>query len=175
MGHRNAPLTPEGRRRLCQRVDAGRPICHVASEAGVARQTLAKWHARWVQDGDDGLHDRSSRPCRSPKQTDPQVEDLVEWLRRGMKLGPVMLVAELAEFNGLPEIMGQHCAQLHVLVKPGAIEDDASPALALGVVQRQVGPAQEVGRAVAVSRNHGNPDTRPNEDLPAKNIDGPEQ
>src|SRR6478609_3712867 len=99
MGHRNAPLTPEGRRRLCQRVDAGRPICHVASEAGVARQTLAKWHARWVQDGDDGLHDRSSRPCRSPKQTDPQVEDLVEWLRRGMKLGPVMLVAELAEFG----------------------------------------------------------------------------
>ena len=99
MGHRNAPLTPEGRRRLCQRVDTGRPICHVASEAGVARQTLAKWHARWVQDGDDGLHDRSSRPCRSPKQTDPQVEDLVEWLRRGMKLGPVMLVAELAEFG----------------------------------------------------------------------------
>jgi len=34
MGHRNAPLAPEGRRRLCQRVDAGRPICHVASEAG---------------------------------------------------------------------------------------------------------------------------------------------
>ncbi len=67
MGHRNAPLTPEGRRRLCQRVDTGRPICHVASEAGVARQTLAKWHARWVQDGDDGLHDRSSRPSRLPK------------------------------------------------------------------------------------------------------------
>ena len=32
MAHRNAPLTPEGRRRLCQRVDAGRPICHVAAE-----------------------------------------------------------------------------------------------------------------------------------------------
>ena len=97
--HRNAPLTPEGRRRLCQRVDTGRPICHVAAEAGVARQTLAKWHARWLQDGEDGLQDRSSRPCRSPNQTDPQVEDLVEWLRRGMKLGPVMLVAELAEFG----------------------------------------------------------------------------
>jgi transposase-like protein len=46
VAHRNAPLTPEGRRRLCQRVDRGRPICHVAAEAGVARQTLAKWYAR---------------------------------------------------------------------------------------------------------------------------------
>ena len=49
VAHRNAPLTPEGRRRLCQRVDAGRPVCHVAAEAGVARQTLAKWHARWLR------------------------------------------------------------------------------------------------------------------------------
>jgi transposase InsO family protein len=99
MAHRNAPLTPEGRRRLCQRVDAGRPIYPIAAEAGVARQTLAKWHARWLQDGESGLGDRSSRPVRSPNQTDPQVEDLVEYLRRNLKLGPVMLVAELAEFG----------------------------------------------------------------------------
>ena len=26
MTHANAPLTPEGRRRLCERIDAGRPI-----------------------------------------------------------------------------------------------------------------------------------------------------
>ena len=99
MAHRNAPLTPEGRRRLCERVDTGRPICHVAAEAGIARQTLAKRYARWQEDGQDGLQDRSSRPYRSPNQTDPQVEDLIEWLRRGMKLGPFMLVAELAEFG----------------------------------------------------------------------------
>jgi transposase len=97
--HRNAPLTPEGRRRLCERVDSGRPVCHVAAEAGVARQTLAKWHARWQEDGEDGLRDRSSRPYRSPHQTDSQVEDLIEYLRRNMKLGPFMLVAELAEFG----------------------------------------------------------------------------
>lgn len=28
--HPNVPLTPEGRRRLCERVDGGRPIAHVA-------------------------------------------------------------------------------------------------------------------------------------------------
>ncbi|MFF4508858.1 hypothetical protein [Streptomyces sp. NPDC001401] len=27
-GHRNAPLTPEGRLRLCLRIDAGRPTAH---------------------------------------------------------------------------------------------------------------------------------------------------
>jgi len=99
VAHRNAPLTPEGRRRLCERVDAGRPICHVAAEAGIARQTLAKWHARWLLDGEDGLQDRSSRPESCPRRTDPQIEDLIEWLRRGTMLGPVMLVAELAEFG----------------------------------------------------------------------------
>src|SRR6185295_17445953 len=84
---------------LCQRVDTGRPVCHVAAEAGVARQTLAKWHARWREDGEDGLYDRSSRPASCPNRTDPRDEDLVEYLRRSMKLGPVMLVAELAEFG----------------------------------------------------------------------------
>src|SRR6478735_3149147 len=80
MAHRNAPLTPEGRRRLCERVDAGRPICHVAAEAGIARQTLAKWYARWLAGGEAALVDRSCRPYSSPNQTNPQVEDLIEWL-----------------------------------------------------------------------------------------------
>ena len=67
VSHPNAPLTPEGRRRLCQRVDAGRPICQVAAEAGVARQTVAKWHTRWSDEGEAGLIDRSSRPAGSPR------------------------------------------------------------------------------------------------------------
>ena len=62
LSHRNAPLTPEGRRRLCERVDGGRPICHVAAEAGIARKTLGFWHARWREEGEDGLQTR----CRAP-------------------------------------------------------------------------------------------------------------
>jgi len=95
--HRNAPLSPEGRRRLCLRVDAGRPICHVASEAGIARQTLGRWYARWREEGEDGLQDRSSRPAACPHQTDPEVEAVVVALRRKHKVGPVQLVAKLAE------------------------------------------------------------------------------
>jgi transposase InsO family protein len=101
MFHPNAPLTSEGRRRLCERVDAGRPICHVAAEAGIARQTLGKWYARWVEDGEDGLLDRSSRPVSSPQQTPLEVEDLIEKLRRARKVGPVQLSGILAEEHQL--------------------------------------------------------------------------
>ena len=96
MGHRNAPLTVEGRRRLCERVDAGRPICHVAAEAAIARQTLGKWYARWLAEGENGLRDRSSRPASSPHRTAVEVEDRVEALRREYKVGPVQLVGLLA-------------------------------------------------------------------------------
>ena len=101
MSHPNAPLTPEGRRRLCERVDGGRPICHVAAEAGIARQTLGKWHARWKEEGEAGLLDRASRPSRSPHQTPVEVEDLIEQLRRDRKVGPVQLAAILADEHGL--------------------------------------------------------------------------
>ena len=96
MTHPNAPLTPEGRRRLCERVDAGRAISHVAAEAGVARQTLGKWHERWTVEGEEGLLDRSSRPASSPNQTPPGIKDRVEALRREHKVGPVQLMGLLA-------------------------------------------------------------------------------
>jgi hypothetical protein len=49
VGHPNAPLTPEGRQRLCERVDSGRPIAHVAAEAGISRRCLSKWYGRWQE------------------------------------------------------------------------------------------------------------------------------
>ncbi|MFE7393786.1 leucine zipper domain-containing protein [Streptomyces sp. NPDC057582] len=67
--HRNAPLTPEGRLRLCLRIDAGRPIAHVAAEAGLSRRCPAKWYARWPAHGENGLLDHSSRPATSPGRT----------------------------------------------------------------------------------------------------------
>lgn len=67
MTHANAPLTPEGRQRLVTRVvDDGRPIAHVAAEAGIARSTLTKWVARYRAEGTDGLEDRSSAPADRP-------------------------------------------------------------------------------------------------------------
>lgn len=54
--HGNAPLTPEGRRRLVVHVtEDERPIAHVAAEAGIARQTLSKWLDRYRDQGEQGL------------------------------------------------------------------------------------------------------------------------
>jgi transposase InsO family protein len=82
-------------------VDAGRPISHVAAEAGISRRCLATWYGRWLADGEDGLHDRSSRPAVSPNRTNDDVADLVEALRRQTKHGPARLVSDLQRLHGI--------------------------------------------------------------------------
>lgn len=68
MTHRNAPLTPEGRKRLVERCRT-RPIAHVAAEMGISRATASKWVNRYKQYGELRLHDRSSAPARQPTAT----------------------------------------------------------------------------------------------------------
>ncbi|WP_405593585.1 helix-turn-helix domain-containing protein [Streptomyces sp. NBC_01092] len=50
---------------MCLRIDAGRPIAHVAAEAGISRSCPAKWYARRRAHGENGLLDHSSRPPRT--------------------------------------------------------------------------------------------------------------
>ena len=95
--HRNAPLTPEGRRRLVLRVLAdGRPQAHVAAESRIARATVAKWVHRYAAAGETALVDRSSRPHHCPTVTDSAVVARIESLRRERKLPPRLIVLELA-------------------------------------------------------------------------------
>ena len=96
MSHRNAPLTPAGRLRLVRRCQR-RPIAHVAAEAGVSRQCLSKWVARYGRHGEDGLVDRSSAPHRHPGQLPPQVVAEIERLRRTHKWSARLIAVELAE------------------------------------------------------------------------------
>ena len=60
MVHRNARLTPTGRRLLCQRIAAGSPIAHVAAAMGISRQCASKWWHRFQEFGEAGLEDRPS-------------------------------------------------------------------------------------------------------------------
>lgn len=77
--HANAPLTPEGRHRLITRVLAGgRPIAHIAAEAGIARSTLTKWVARYRADGPEGLEDRSSAPAARPTRIPLEMLELID-------------------------------------------------------------------------------------------------
>jgi transposase InsO family protein len=89
--HRNARLTPVGRRTLIERIQAGRAVAHVAAEMGVSRATAYKWCARFRAEGWAGLQDRSSRPRRCPRQTPRRLERRIEVLRRRFKLGPVRI------------------------------------------------------------------------------------
>lgn len=72
--HRNAPLTPEGRLRLCERIEAGWPIAHAAESMGISRDRAYVWWHRYQEEGVAGLEDRSCRPHRCPRQTKASVE-----------------------------------------------------------------------------------------------------
>ncbi len=96
MSHRNARLTPHGRRVLVQRVRVeGMPIAHVAKAMGVSRQCAHRWVARFDTEGDAGLEDRSSRPHRTPTRASAEVEAQVVAARREHRRGQDWLRPEL--------------------------------------------------------------------------------
>ena len=88
MSHRNARLTVHGRRLLVERVRVGRPVAHVAAEMSISRATAHKRIRRWRAEGEQGLHDRSSRPRTTPHRTLAETEVRVCRLRQDRKLGP---------------------------------------------------------------------------------------
>jgi transposase InsO family protein len=96
--HANAPLTPEGRLRLCQRIESGWTIAATAESMNVSRQVASKWWNRYLSEGEPGLQDRSSRPRSCPHQTPAKVERRIVALRQSRKLGP----ARLAGIVGVP-------------------------------------------------------------------------
>jgi transposase InsO family protein len=96
--HRNAPLTPEGRWRLCQRIESGWTVAAAAESMNISRQCAHKWWSRYRAEGTAGLVDRSSRPHSCPHQTPARVERRIVALRQSRKLGP----ARLAGIVGVP-------------------------------------------------------------------------
>jgi transposase InsO family protein len=86
--HPNAPLTPEGRRRMVSCVlDAGWSIEATADRFQVDAKTVRKWRDRYVAEGETGLLDRSSRPHRSPNRTARSLRREVLRLRRKRRWG----------------------------------------------------------------------------------------
>jgi transposase len=91
-------LSPWSRLLLVDRVLAGRPAAHVAAELGISLATAYKWLGRYHAEGIAGLADRSGRPHRSPRRTDPRTEAAVVALRRDRRLGPAR-IAGILELN----------------------------------------------------------------------------
>ncbi|WP_419930812.1 leucine zipper domain-containing protein [Candidatus Poriferisodalis sp.] len=110
MSHASARLTPAGRLLLVSRIEAGTTQAEVARQMGLSRGTVAKWWHRYQAEGEAGLIDRSSRPHRSPKRTDPNVEERIFRLRRSTKRSLVFLAARtgclLRQCGGCCSVMG---------------------------------------------------------------------
>lgn len=108
--HRNAPLTPEGRLRLCERIEGGWPVAHAAASMGISRDRAYVWWHRYQEEGPAGLIDRSSRPRRCPTRTKASKERRIETLRRNRGLGPARIAG----------IVDMHPSTVHrVLVRQG--------------------------------------------------------
>jgi transposase-like protein len=57
--HRNAPLTVEGRRRLCNRIEEdGYTIAQAAESMHISRQTASKWWHRYLVSREGGTGSR---------------------------------------------------------------------------------------------------------------------
>ena len=81
--HKNARLTLKRRIELVRIIiDQGLSRAQAAGRAGVSEPTARKWWARYLAQGEAGLHDRSSRPNKSPRTIAPQKALAIIELRR---------------------------------------------------------------------------------------------
>jgi transposase InsO family protein len=95
--HGNARTCPKSRRLLVERVcELGWSVTAAAEAAGVSERTVWRWLARWREEGEAGLRDRSSRPRRSPSQLPATTVEAITSLRRLR-----MTAAQIAEVLSL--------------------------------------------------------------------------
>jgi transposase InsO family protein len=102
MQHRNAPLTPNGRRRLVALVEEeGFTFEAAAAASNVAKSTAHTWVKRWREAGEEQrrnlscLRDRSSRPHRSPAMLSEAGHDRCCEVRRRTGWGPRLVASEV--------------------------------------------------------------------------------
>jgi len=96
--HANAALSWQGRRRLVEHVVVeGWTLTAAAAAAGVGVRCARKWVARYRDQGDLGLADRSSAPRRVANRTPDERVAVIVALRRLR-----MTAAEIAETLSMP-------------------------------------------------------------------------
>jgi len=96
VSHPNATLTPRTRLRLARLiVEQNWPAAAAAKMFMVAERTARKWAARYRDEGQAGMLDRSSRPHRSPNRTSEPVVRQIVVLRWRHRLGPVQIAGRL--------------------------------------------------------------------------------
>lgn len=133
-----APDVSEVRLAACHAVrSCRRPVAAVARDFGVARKTLHKWLRRFDEAGEQrrarDLADRSRRPHRSPKKTDPEAERRVLDVRDRYNWGPRKIHFFLKgqePQHAVPAIrtVADVLARHGRVARPAAPDADAAPA-----------------------------------------------
>ena len=96
MSHPKGRLTVFGRSLLVHRVLVdGWRLAVAAEAAGVSRATVYKWLRRYRDEGEVGLHDRTSAPLRRPRALAPSRVRRILRLRRRSMHGPHRLAFAL--------------------------------------------------------------------------------
>lgn len=121
--HPNATLTPRGRARVFEAVEAGMTVSAACLAFRISRRCYYRWRPRWLADRHGGLADRSSRPRTSPQRLSLLQEGLVVALREQKGWGADRLGAAL----GLPASTCHRVLRRQGLVGRAAEDEAEAP------------------------------------------------
>lgn len=157
--HKNARTTPRSRAQIVARVRGGQEsAAAVAAAVGVSERTVRKWVARYAAEAEAGLADRSCRPQRSPRATQPLLVRWVGQLRRQRWTGAEIATAlRLSDTTVARILRRQGLARLRQLAPPVPVHryQWAHPGDLLHVDIKKLGRIGRVGHRI-----HGDPRTR---------------
>ena len=89
--HQNARTTFHSRVLIVRRVlNEGMSAQEVAEQLGISSRTVYKWVARYKDGGREGLHNRSSRPRRSPRRLPVEKVATIAAMRRMRMTSPAI-------------------------------------------------------------------------------------
>ncbi len=97
--HANAKLGLAGRFALVQSIESGCSIRAAAVRFAVSPATAHRWWSRWREASEETrrslacLSDRSSRPCHSPRELAPDLQQAICACRRETGWGPRLVAA----------------------------------------------------------------------------------
>ena len=139
-------------------------MTELCARYGVSRKTAYKWVNRFMEEGPDGLWERSHAPSRSPHRTSEEVEQaIVQQRLRHPSWGPKKLIwtlerwrpeLELPSRTTVAEILKRNDLVL-AKKRPRAVGHPGRPSMAVNEAQRQLehglqGAVQDRRREVPV-------------------------
>ena len=75
-----------------------RSLAELCRRYEISRKTAYKWINRYLEQGPDGLWDRSHAPQRSPHRTSDEVEQAIAQIRQVLGAAPSIIVNSAGQF-----------------------------------------------------------------------------